>query len=300
MRISIFSVDPAMGHVAGLAIGLRTYGNVTAVYNSKGKHGCGYIDNKAIYGIDKLPQKGDVLIIVGCVSYDMLIKMYRPRMMRKIIAGYHRVIIIVTDGGFMRTPGYYNRIFRNYELFCTPCKIQFADGPAKEYYQPIGDLKFIQRTKTPHLSLSHAPFSNGKQKEKGSTFIISEFKRTGLKYNIISGKSWTEALKEKAKSHIHVDQVSHYDGAKYGWRGGVGKNGYEAMVLGCCTLSWGKHQGIQLPPPPVVWCEKNTLRDALKKVITDEAYRAEVTNMQLEWSKNYLTYDFAARWVLGI
>lgn len=300
MNICLYSTDPAAGHAVGLAIGMRRYGNVNAVYDKKDKHGCGYLDTNAKYGMYHIKNHGDVFIIVGCAAYDSLIKTFRRKKLAQLLATYHRVVVIVTDGIYMRQSTYYNAIFRHFDLYCTPCKIQFADGHAKEYYQPIGDLDFIPRGKTAKISLSHAPFKESKHREKGSGLIINAFKKTGLPYDIITGDNWTSGLRRKAKSHIHVDQVTHYDAEKFNWRGGVGKNGYEAMMLGCATLSWGKHEGIQLPPPPVVWCDKYDLIDVLQTVIDNNEYRMEVINKQLDWAKNYLTYDFATRWVLGM
>lgn len=304
-KSSVVCVDAGGGHNCGLAIGLKKYRDVTTIWLNRNKHGLDSLVPDARYGWKHIPPVGDELIIVSCITYDKLKEYYRERHkhIRTLFSGYDRTVIIVTDGRFARNPNYYNKEFIGLDVYCNPCKIYWRGNlPVKEYYQPF-DLENIDRTKNNVLTVAHSPFVKAKYREKGTNLITAAVHSLGLHYDLICNVSWAEALRRKAKAHIFIDQVDHYDFAKFNAPGYVwnalGKSGLEAMHLECLTITRGKHKVGQIPTPPIVWCDKHNLTDILKYYITRPAERSDIARAQRAWALEYSTYDFAAKNILN-
>lgn len=294
LKITIVCVDAGGGHACGLAIGLKKYGDVTAVWQNKNKHGLDYLVPDAKFGFEHIPPKGDDLVIVSCITYDRL---------KLSNYDYKRTHIVITDGKFPRTPDYYNNIFnfRGFDVLTTGCKRHFREPhPVKTYYQPF-DLSHIDQTKNDKLTITHSPFVSTKYKEKGTDEIINV---CNDKLDLITGVSWDECLQRKAKSHIFVDQIDHYDRDKFKFKSpdyvwpALGKSGIEAMHLGCCVITYGKGYNTEIPAPPVVWVTKETFREKLDYYIHNRADREELAQRGREWALKYASYDFAAQNVL--
>jgi len=282
-------LEAGSGHACGLARGLTQFGKVNAHWWKKSAYGP-VMDNIFPGNVGHFDHCEEDSIIVGCGAFDKMKR--KPK----------RATIIVTDGGFMRRSEYYNKAFKNYRLFCHPCKIQFATIPAKECYQPLGDLtEFVPKIKKNNkLSVGHSPFSEINARWKGTEQIVKTVNKFNVEFNLITGRiNWDKCLYIKSKCHIFVDQIDHFDGDRFGWRGGIGKSGLEAMLLDCLVICRGKHPGVNIPPPPIAWCTKEDFEDVLDFYIHNPKERNEKIIAQKEWALKYLSYEFGARNVLA-
>jgi hypothetical protein len=296
MQITITCVDSGGGHACGLALGLKKYGDVTAVWQNRNKHGLDYLVPDARFGFHKIPTYGDHLIIVSCITFDRLLTF--DRLQLRDFRYDHRHVI-VTDGRFARNPNLYNYLFRSWDVLTTGCKRHFREPyPVKTYYQPF-DLEHISRDK--ETLIGHSPFGPIKQREKGTEEIIEATK--DYDFDLITGVSWDECLERKAKCHIFVDQIDHYDRDKFQFKNkdyvwpALGKSGIEAMHLGCLVITHGKSYDTEIPAPPVAWCNGN-FKEVLNYYINHESERKELAAAGREWALKYASYDFAAQNVL--
>ena len=290
-------VDAGGGHACGLAIGLKKYGTVTTVWENRNKHGLDYLTPDAKFGYKYLPATGDDLIIVSCITLDRILKIFG----KTLIKGYKRTHIVVTDGRFARNPYYYNQLFKGMDVITTACKRHFREPlPVKTYYQPF-DLSLFSLNKNKALTIAHSPFVPAKFREKGTQQIIKD--TYGYNTDIITGVSWDECLTRKAKAHIFVDQIDHYDRAKFRFKSpdyvwpALGKSGIEALHLGCLVITYGKGYDTEIPAPPVAWCKGN-FKEVLDYYIKNEKERTKLADEGREWALQYASYDFAAQNVL--
>lgn len=296
------STDAGPGHNCGLALGLQKYGHVSVVWENKSPHKIDIDVPNVHYGYNHI-NRGDDIIIVGCLAYDRLFSNVHRR--AKIRSNFSRIHIIITDGRFARDPDRYNHLFREYDVITNGCKRHFRGNlKTKTFYQPF-DLSHIDQRKNYDLTISHSPFGPMKFREKGTNEIIKAMNRSFVEcdFDLITGVSWDECLIRKAKSHIFIDQIDHYDRSKFKFRDksyvwpALGKSGIEAMHLGCCVITHGKAYDTDIPAPPVAWCNGN-FKEVLEYYIKNEKERNELAQKGKEWALHYASYDFAARNVL--
>jgi len=291
-QITLVSTDAGPGHNCGLALGLEKYGKLTVVWENKNPHGLDYF-YKAKYGYRHIPKYGDDLVVVGALCFDRI---------RNMSLQYNRKHIVITDGRFARYPEKYNHLLRGWDVITTACKRHFREPlPVKTYYQPF-DLSHIDSTKNKVLTVGHSPFGEMKFREKGTEHIIETCADLGVNLDLITGVSWQQCLKRKAKCHIFVDQIDHYDRHKFKIRSGyvwpaLGKSGLEALHLGCCVITYGKGYDTDIPAPPVAWCRDN-FRAVLEICIKNEKERNELSKAGKAWALQFANYEFAAEQVL--
>jgi len=281
----LIAEDASSGMACVLSLGLRKYVDLMTVWEWKSHYGMDYIDDKAVIGYHNLPKESDGLIIVGAGTYN--------RLKKYIASSTHKSItIIITDSWFMLDAAYYNKEFRNYRVFATPCKIKYrGDLPTREYYQPFN--LSVDIVKNDKLTIAHSPFTKGKFDQKGTHNIISAM--NGYNFDLITGVSWDESLQRKAKCHIFIDQV---DFKGLDWIGGIGRSGYEGMILKCLVVSRGEYNGIEIPSPPIAWCTKDNFKDVVDFYIHNPSERNEIIEQQKDWADKYLDMDFQAKRIL--
>lgn len=286
----LVSAEAGAGHACELGRALKRLIPLESNYAIKSAYGLDFI-NQGTIGINSFPTKGETLIIVSVYAYNI---------MRANLKNFDRVIIIVTDGGFMSDPRKYNEEFKPFEVFFTNCKMQYAER-GRVYYQPF-DLSRFQKVKNQKLTFCHSPFVGEKTKEKGSDQIIKGFKRLGVNFELIMGKPWVEAMVRKSKCHVFVDQISSTAGyfkIPPNWKGGVGKSGLEAMNLRCLTLSRGNFKDYDIPKPPIIECDRKnymTVLSGVRNMSSDQ--REKLTQQQYEWALKYTNPDFCAKRIL--
>lgn len=299
-QITLVSVDCGSGHACELAHGLAKYGEVTKVWQNMNPHGLDFLNLDAKFGYGKLPASGDHLIIVGCITFNRL-EVYFGSSLRRFFSQYGKVHIIVTDGHFARNPDIYNKKFKGLDVICTGCKRHFREPlPVKTYYQPF-DLSDIDQTKYKRLLIAHSPFGPVKYEQKGTDKIIEAVR--DYDFDLITGVQWDECLQRKAKSHIFIDQIDHYDRDKFKFKSpdyiwpALGKSGIEAMHLGCLVITYGKGYNTEIPAPPVAWVTDN-FEEVLNYYIYHPTERAELARRGKEWALKYATPEFMAQTVL--
>jgi hypothetical protein len=289
MKVTLFATEAGAAHACELANGMMKYCDLTTVYHHKSAYG---IDNihPGLIGVEHIPVEGDAFILVGLALWNLFD--------RRILDNYKRVVVVIPDGPFMRKKDYFNKALKGYDVFTTNCKYQFADFPVKEYYQPFNIQIPVEKNRD--LTIGHSVFVKAKEREKGSKEILRIARETGADVDFIHDLNWYDNLRRKAKCHIFVDQIDHFDAHVFGWNGGIGKSGLEAMLLDCLVLSWGKFEGRELPAPPIAWCDKDSFEDVLTYYIFHKKERDEKIAAQKEWALKYLNPDFCAKRILNI
>lgn len=311
-NVTLLCVDAAGGHAVGLAAGMAPYCNLTAIWAWPGKHKLEHVYRGAVYGFDQVPDKGDLMIIVSCITYDLFaefLRKERKQNIRNFLRGYKKTKIIITDGPIMHYPSVYNAKFARYDVYATICKRDFRNGyPTKDYYQPF-DLSMYDITKGDRIVIAHSPFKKSKRKEKGTNIILGVIgelqKEYDFDFDLISNLPWSKAIERKARAHIFIDQVDHH-GAGLQWPSkdyvwpALGKSGIEAMHLGCLTITAGReYVGQDMPYPPAAWTSKNTLAETLRYYLDNPGERIRLAGEQKLWATTYATHDYMARYVLG-
>lgn len=295
-----------------LALGLRNHIQLNVVYERKDPYGLDYPELDIEFGsppqkpFKPLAYNGELLIIISTPTLNRLIK-HRSK---DFFNNWNRKIIIISDGWYMYEYGSnkimwkeFNELFNELglEVWVTHDKLQFRKGlPTKDFYQPF-DLSGFDLTKNNKLTISHSPFRERRKEVKGSLQIEATVKRLKVNYDEIVGLKWGECMKRKAKSHIFVDQIksNKYIHNELGWIGGIGKSGFEAMLLKSLLICRGKFEGIDIPVPPVAWCKSNTFEKVLKYYINNEKERNELIEKQYQWAIKYLNRDFCAKRIIN-
>ncbi|MFO8067259.1 MAG: hypothetical protein R6U11_06730 [Bacteroidales bacterium] len=262
MKICVISKNATYGNVAILAEGLRKFAQVHVIFFEK--------DPKDMYKqtdctfTSFIPRGYDHYLFVGVA---MLRNM--PIWVQKA-----EKTVILTDTAYLRKHEHYNSIFKkyNFNVWAMPDLAKLA-GTNQIYYQPFiipKGVKQIKKTK----DICHSPFYEQKHCQKGTGII----KRIVSGITVIEGMKWNDAIKEKAKHKICIDQLHQ----------GIGKSGLEAMLLGCVVLSGRKPDCNYLPP--VIWTSPETLEKDLN--IKDfEKHKQK----QIKWAKENLTPEFVAK-----
>jgi hypothetical protein len=287
----LVSAEAAAGHSCQLAQALRNYIPLESVYFNKSHFECDWVDPDAKIG--EFPAEGDILIIVTTIAY---------KQMKPMLGNFNRVIIIIPDSIYIYNWEGYNEEFLPYEVLMSNCTMQYREGyPTKVYYQPFDLSPWMREKKWSKLTFCHSPFVGRSMAKKGTIQIIETLIRNNLKFEIINGLPWNECLERKAKCHVFIDQIDT-DPALFPnaetWKGGLGKSGMEAMLLGCYTITRGNFKDYDIPAPPVVECTSETFEKVLLESI--EIDRQPIINAQYDWAVKYTNPDFCARRVLNL
>jgi hypothetical protein len=288
----LVAAEAGAGHACQLAVALRKYIPLESIYTARSAFGLDWIDPQSKIGAQHIPKKGGTLIVVSAYAYNFV---------KDVARNFDRVIVIMTDSGYMINYKKWNETFRPFEVFVTNCKMQYREGlPTKVYYQPF-DLSMYNTKKYNTLTVCHSPFMAERTPEKGTDIIMDVLRRNRIMHDLIMGADWRKCMQRKAKCHIFVDQIKseggHWDNPA-DWKGGIGKSGLEAMLLKCYTISRGNFKDYDIPKPPVVECTEKTFESVLLASLKID--REPIINQQYEWAKTYLDPDFCAKRILNI
>jgi hypothetical protein len=162
------------------------------------------------------------------------------------------------------------------KVFAMPDKEKYIDLPWTPAFQ-FTEIRPRVR-KYDYFTVSHSPRNSRKQSRKGSDKIKEVVESLGLRYELITNMSHAQAVEKKGKSHIHIDQWLEGD-----YKGGLGKSGLEAIMMGCAVITSGdKHKF----SPPITY-SKDLKNDILRLVNTWEQQVAE----QDKWFKDFNTVE---------
>lgn len=189
----------------------------------------------------------------------------------------------------------------NIDLYIMPDIEHYCFVNYKPIYQYMEINKNLLLPKPKKLLITHSPRSNHKIKTKGTNeierFISKLKKKHDFDFKLITGLEMDNALKEKSKSHIHIDQLvfknknieKHWGEIKY--HGALGKSGLEAMMLGCCVIT-GAPEPKTMPhfeSPPIVWTSFDDFYKDLEFLIVNKDERRKQIKKQNYWVKNIIS-----------
>lgn len=307
-EITLVSEDPSFGAAADLVLALEKAGHqVRSIFLRKDPKDFWKKIPKAYYleqgGKTYVPEHlPDELIIVGSSSWDMITVMSD----NDALNGFRtRCKVILTDSHYVRNHERLNKEFEEARVtvFAMPDLFQYrASLRTYPFYQALNVGEFSVR-KNKNYTIAHSPGPKLKSNEKGSQQIaIKVFKHILInpdsKYLVISNMSNTDCLAAKAGSHVFIDQMV-LPGHPYGYKGGLGKSGLEAMLLGSLVITGGEDvEHDQFPKVPVLRYPLEKLSDALQYWKDNPNEREEMAEIQREWAHRHLSYEFVAEHIL--
>jgi hypothetical protein len=166
------------------------------------------------------------------------------------------------------------------------------------YYQSLPIIPRQNNAK--QLIVGHSPGLKLETNEKGTNEIQQVCKELKVQLNIISGVSWQEAQRMKSECTVFVDQlITKNVREALQWdttgelKGGLGKSGLEAMLLGACVITSGRFASADdFPAPPVVIVNtKAELKKALTK-LKNHTERKRLAKLQQDWALKYTNLQF--------
>lgn len=280
MKTVVLSIDPTFGNSFGIAEAI----GAIPCFRQKDPKGI-WKGKTAYYGYENIPKADLYVIVSGQCFYEIRDKIIEWR--SKQIP----VKVILTDRFYREHSEILNAMFNamDIEVFCMPDLYHLTDN-AQLFYQPF---RFnIEIQKSQKFTICHSPYSESKSLEKNTKLIkgIIDSIKLDFNFDLIMRLPWNEALVRKSKSHITIDQLREGD-----YIGGVGKSGLEAMLLQSVVFSSGKPVSKNIPAPPVIWCNKNTLKNRLIHCIEHHTEWEYWIEEQRKWALKYLSYEFCKK-----
>jgi len=286
--------NPSYGNCIGIEKSLSLKGEVQSFFKRKDKKGM-FDKSKHKKGYHQAACfSSKKTYIVGSVALLSLYSKYAT-----LFHGKTEVTVILTDTFYIQNKKQINKIIKNMTIFCMSDLSPFCKHPHKLFYHPM-ELP-LPKKKNDRLTICHSPFSESKRNTKGTAVIEEVIEKIQLGWNVaydcIEGESWETSIKRKGKAHFFIDQVITKD--EYGWAGGLGKSGIEAMLLKCLTFTSGEQHlsNDQIPECPVVWVTPETLEETLRYYIADDEKRRDKIEEQYIWAKTYLNYEFQSEYL---
>jgi glycosyltransferase involved in cell wall biosynthesis len=137
------------------------------------------------------------------------------------------------------------------------------------------------------LRIVHAPSNPA---AKGTHLIEPVLARLarerGIEYAIVTGAPHKTVMAEKMKSHIAIEQIGNFGGTGYG------VNSLETLAMNIPTVTeFTPDYEKFLPRHPFVLANRETLYDALVKLIDDEEYRAAAGGRGRQWVIENHSYE---------
>ena len=250
------------------------------VLNTKYNEFHGRDSVQGIYAGDGLENIGNGdLIVIGATA---LLRVESQ------LGRFRSVKYIACDSGTIQYMREVRRIARGMRVYAMPDLAVYLDG-SKPIYQYLPRMK--GRAKGDGLVIGHSPRTSRKVQKKG-TRIIQQLSSYPIK--LITGLPMEEALREKGECHVFIDQLITQEVAdKYfisSYRGGIGKSGLEAMILGCAVITSGDRMpSDDFPPPPIVYTDEKGFVKDLDYTIDN---RERIVREQSRWLRKYMTKKF--------
>ena len=242
----------------------------------------------------------DHIMVFGCDSLRSLNKLM-ARYGRTELSSWDTNAVIVTDSLYAREYRKLNQFFRDNgtDLYVMPDLFPYLEKlTAVPYYPYLGELR--KCSKPARLTVAHSPGRKLRSDLKGTSRIVRAMKGMDADLTIIHGQDWESCLRLKSQSHIFIDQIINNKAKpirthiRKNYKGGIGKSGLEAMLLGSMLITSGDQPTTSpfFPPPPAVWVTPDNFPDILHRYITDAELRDERIRQQREWARCYLSKKF--------
>jgi hypothetical protein len=227
---------------------------------------------------------------------------------------FNRVNVILCDSGAFKHYMWWNDFIKNnsINLYLMPDIAPFSLIAYKPIYQYIKiHNSLILPKRTDKLLVTHSPKNRSKMNKKGSSTIIRIVNDLQKKYDfdfkLIHNLFPDEAIMEKSKSHIFIDQLIYDNkeinqsifGGKITYNGGLGKSGIEGMLMNCCVITGGKVPETEphFAPPPITWTSYDKFYEDLKGLIIDEEKRNKQIEEQDKWLLQYNNKEFFRKYL---
>jgi len=245
----------------------------------------------------------DEIIVVGASAWDMLFVSLNYDFSKKSAMP---IKVILTDTYYVRN---YQRLNEEFEkvgakVYAMQDLMRYRVGlPTEIYYQPI-EIDDIEVVKNQKFTICHSPGVKSKTNQKGTIQITETINRyiannNNATYSLITDASYKECLLEKSKSHLFVDQLPPDN--DYGYMGGVGKSGLEAMLLGSVVLTKGEignYNEETYPEAPIqVFQSEQELYKAIDFFQQNPEVLKFIAEVQQAWARNFINYEFVANHV---
>jgi hypothetical protein len=288
--LTIVAKMAAYGAAPMLAMALRKSVRTSEIYFKKDN--LALLDRKD-YGIRKV--KTRIAIFVGACTVGEYMKVHNLGDIRK-------KAVIITDSHYLRNAAKYDRIFRENEftVFAMGGILPISGGVP--FYQAI-DLPSGISLGGKKMAVCHSPGDKINDDKKGTNAIIEACNSVGIDLKIITGLSWADCVREKAKYNIFIDHIILPNQKRFGYTsycGDLGKSGIEAMKMGSLVITSGNIADTvpYFPPPPVVLATPWTLEDTLREYINTPRLLSKKIAEQRIWANKHLDPDFIAKNIL--
>jgi len=247
------------------------------------------------------------IIIIGYTALTAL--------MPRISAGrYRSIAVIFSDSLCAKYCNEWNILTHHHRItvYIMPDLAQYSRGKYIPAYQTINIQNINTNKAKEGLIIAHSPRDNSKVIAKGSLAItrtINDLKKKhDFEYISITKKPYHACLHIKSQAHIFIDQLingnpevpqERWGRRQLKYKGGLGKSGIEAMLMGCCVITGGEEPDTNdyFPSPPVVWTSYEYFSMDLERLIEDPDYRIKKAEDQKEWAEKYTSAEFVAKHV---
>lgn len=237
-----------------------------------------------IYWLNKAKEKGNTLFICSPTTIQSLIKKFGKDICNHFLKIKNKIIFI-TGTEYLKNYKRWNSFLDKYEFNKRFSEAEMV-GLSKKNMFLCHPMEYEIPEKNNIITISHAPGLVERPEKKGTPIILSAISKLKKDFNFvydhIVGVELKECLERKGKSHIFIDQINPKVG-------GIGKNGYEGLALGCLTIgsvnSFKNLKESDRPPVVNVNSEKELI-DILKILLSDIDELFLELDYIKEWNKN--------------
>lgn len=202
--------------------------------------------------------------------------------------------VLITDSHYLSNTKTIDQLIERYDIqvHCMADLWKFCKHEKKMYVHPFGKLRESTGS-SDKFSICHSPYHKYYLNTKGSSEIqwaIDQLKTYyDIHYKCLINMSWQDAIKAKAQCNFFVDQLAvgnHGGNAQY--KGGIGKSGLEAMLMGLLTFSSGDVVESDIPCAPFVQVnDKYELYKKMNYYINAGGELDSLKHKQITWSNKW-------------
>lgn len=182
-------------------------------------------------------------------------------------------------------------------VFAMPDLLPYVTCATPEpYYPPVREVDVLPKPDGP-LVVAHSPGNLSRYDWKGTPQIAGVFDEINRDFagqvecRVLPRMPHAELLEARKGHHVFVDQL-HAASAVEGYpdyRGGLGKNGMEALAAGCVVLASGGPfpYTSSVVPPQVMWTQPGRLRQSLEYLVHNRGMIDGVGRHGAAWTSEY-------------
>jgi len=238
------------------------------------------------FWLNKCKEKDNALFICSPTTIQSLIKKFGKEVICNYFSNIRKKIIFITGTEYLRNYKKWNIFLYKYNFHYKFAEAEMVSLSSSNIFL-CHPMEYLIPEKENIITISHAPGLVERPEKKGTPIILSTIDKLKCKFDFnyehIVGVDFKECLYRKGKSHIFIDQINPSVG-------GIGKNGYEGLALGCVTLSsvnsFKKLKEIDCIPPVINVNTEDDLFNELFKLLSDQKLLKEKLKESRVWDKN--------------